>query len=102
MNPPPAKLPREPFPRGFRVYATLLGLTGIGAVGGPFVVKGWVSSDVASLSADVKVMQAEQRATNVTLSKIEASLIPALDWQAERERMEKAIRDMVRAEALKR
>ena len=100
VNPKQEQPHREPFPRGFRVYAALLGIAGAGAVGSPFVLRGFVSQDVSDLRSDFKVMQSEQKATNETLKKIEQALAPALDWQAERDRIESVIYLMVKDDAL--
>lgn len=100
MNPPPAR--KEPLPRGFWAYVGLLGLTGGGAVASPWIVTKTVSSDVAELRTDVKVLQTQQATTNITLEKIERALAPAVDWQSERDRIETVIRSLVKEEALKR
>lgn len=89
---------REPFPRGFWAYVSLLGGIGAAGVAGPFYVK---ESVLSVVSRDVTILQTQMAAVNETLRRIDGKLEAASDWQAEQLRVDSRIRTLVKDSALK-
>lgn len=89
---------REPLPRGFWAYVSLLGGIGAAGVAGPFYVK---ESVLSVVSRDVTVLQTQMATVNETLRRIDGKLEAASDWHAEQLRVDSRIRTLVKDSALK-